>query len=241
MDVSHSVAKKSNIPSVAAVVGSLGWPLISRYRASVCTQPPRLEMIDSLFKPEGGKDNGLIRELLLDFYRSTNGQKPEQIIIFRDGVGEGQFNEVMNFELARIIKACKFLDDSWFPKFTVIVAQKNHHTRFFEPKGPRDDNVTNVPAGTVVDTGICHPRNYDFYMCAHAGMIGTTRPTHYHVLHDEIGFSPDDLHELVHSLSYSGEARNGRQRGLVTLLLPCSLPSFINGLQNFRDGCGGAP
>ena len=33
---------------------------------------------------------------------------------------------------------------------------------------------------------------------------------------------------------YSGEARNGRQEGLVTLLLPCSLSSFINGLQNFR-------
>ncbi|KAF8661499.1 hypothetical protein HU200_056915 [Digitaria exilis] len=31
---------------------------------------------------------------------------------------------------------------------------------------------------------------------------GTTRPTHYHILHDEIGFAPDDLQELVHSLSY---------------------------------------
>ncbi|XP_066316256.1 protein argonaute 4A-like [Miscanthus floridulus] len=56
--------------------------------------------------------------------------------------------------------------------------------------------------GTVVDTGICHPRNYDFYMCAHAGTIGTTRPAHYQVLHDEIGFSPDALQELVHCLSY---------------------------------------
>ena len=25
--------------------------------------------------------------------------------------------------------------------------------------------------GTVVDGVICHPRNYDFYMCAHAGII----------------------------------------------------------------------
>ncbi|XP_058087117.1 protein argonaute 4B-like [Magnolia sinica] len=60
----------------------------------------------------------------------------------------------------------------------------------------------NVPPGTVVDKAICHPRNDDFYMCSHAGMIGTTRPTHYHVLLDEIGFSPDDLRELAHSLSY---------------------------------------
>ncbi|XP_073106962.1 protein argonaute 4A-like [Elaeis guineensis] len=39
-------------------------------------------------------------------------------------------------------------------------------------------------------------------MCAHAGMIGTSRPTHYHILLNEIGFSADDLQELVHSLSY---------------------------------------
>jgi hypothetical protein len=31
---------------------------------------------------------------------------------------------------------------------------------------------------------------------------GTTRPTRYHVLRDDIGFSPDELQELVHSLSY---------------------------------------
>ncbi|VAH24077.1 unnamed protein product [Triticum turgidum subsp. durum] len=55
---------------------------------------------------------------------------------------------------------------------------------------------------TVVDKQVCHPKNFDFYMCAHAGMIGTSRPTHYHVLHDEIGFSGDELQEFVHSLSY---------------------------------------
>lgn len=31
---------------------------------------------------------------------------------------------------------------------------------------------------------------------------GTTRPTHYHVLYDEVGYSADDLQELVHALSY---------------------------------------
>ncbi|KAL2497839.1 Protein argonaute 4 [Abeliophyllum distichum] len=100
-------------------------------------------------------------------------------------------------DLPSIAAACKFLDAKWSPKFTVVVAQKNHHTKFFQSNSP-----DNVPPGTVIDTGICHARNNDFYMCAHAGMIGTTRPTHYHVLYDEIGFSADDLQELVHSLSY---------------------------------------
>ncbi|CAL5096638.1 unnamed protein product [Urochloa decumbens] len=197
MDVSHGHPGQSDRPSIAAVVSSRHWPQISKYRASVHTQSPRLEMMSSLFKPRGTEDDGLIKESLLDFYTSSGKRKPDNIIIFRDGVSESQFTQVINIELDQIIEACKFLDGQWSPKFTVIVAQKNHHTKFFQTGSP-----DNVPPGTVVDNVVCHPRNFDFYMCAHAGMIGTSRPTHYHVLHDEIGFSADEMQEFVHSLSY---------------------------------------
>ncbi|KAI3926873.1 hypothetical protein MKX01_032788 [Papaver californicum] len=198
MDVSHGSPGQSDVPSIAAVVSSREWPLISKYRASVRTQSPKVQMIDSLFKNVSDtEDEGIVRELLLDFYTSSRKQKPDQIIIFRDGVSESQFNQVFNIELDQIIEACKFLDDKWNPKFTVIIAQKNHHTKFFQNGSP-----DNVPPGTVIDKQICHTRNNDFYICSHAGMIGTTRPTHYHVLMDEIGFTADDMQELVHSLSY---------------------------------------
>nr|XP_004296440.2 PREDICTED: protein argonaute 16-like [Fragaria vesca subsp. vesca] len=198
MDVSHGSPGRSDVPSVAAVVGSRSWPLISRYRAAVRTQSPKVEMIDALYKPlANGKDDGIIRELLVDFFKTSNGRKPTQIIVFRDGVSESQFNQVLNIELDQIVKAYQHLGEANIPKFTVIVAQKNHHTKLFQTNSP-----DNVPPGTVVDTKIVHPRNYDFYMCAQAGMIGTSRPAHYHVLLDEIGFSPDDLQNLIHSLSY---------------------------------------
>ncbi|KAG6572421.1 Protein argonaute 16, partial [Cucurbita argyrosperma subsp. sororia] len=198
MDVSHGSPGRSDVPSIAAVVGSRAWPLISRYRAAVRTQSPKVEMIDALYKPlEDGNDDGIIRELLLDFYKTSNGRKPTQIIVFRDEVSESQFNQVLNIELDQIVKAYQHLGEVNVTKFTVIVGQKNHHTKFFQPGAPE-----NVPPGTVVDTKVVHPKNYDFYMCAHAGMIGTSRPAHYHVLLDEIGFSPDDLQNLIHSLSY---------------------------------------
>ncbi|RAL43137.1 hypothetical protein DM860_009919 [Cuscuta australis] len=197
MDVSHGSPGQTDIPSIAAVVSSRQWPSISRYRASVRTQSAKVEMIDNLFKPVGTEDEGIMRELLLDFYVSSGKRKPDQIIIFRDGVSESQFSQVLNIELDQIMEACKFLDDKWCPKFTLIIAQKNHHTKFFQPGAPE-----NVPPGTIIDNKVCHPRNNDFYLCAHAGMIGTTRPTHYHVLMDDVSFSPDELQELVHSLSY---------------------------------------
>ncbi|VAI16753.1 unnamed protein product [Triticum turgidum subsp. durum] len=196
MDVSHGSPGRSDIPSIAAVVGSRCWPLISRYRASVRTQSPKVEMIDSLFKPlDNGKDDGIIRELLLDFYTTSQQRKPEQIIM--DGVSESQFSQVLNLEVDQIIKAYQNMGQGPPPKITVIIAQKNHHTKLFQADAP-----DNVPAGTVVDSGIVHPKQYDFYMCAHAGPIGTSRPTHYHVLLDQIGFTADELQSLVLSLSY---------------------------------------
>uniref|UniRef100_A0A7N0RIH9 Argonaute 4 n=1 Tax=Kalanchoe fedtschenkoi TaxID=63787 RepID=A0A7N0RIH9_KALFE len=200
MDVSHGSPRRPDAPSIAAIVGSLSWPLISKYKASVRAQSPKVEMIESLYKPlEDGTDDGMIRELLVDFYRSSNHCKPKQIIIFRDGVNESQFNQVLNIELDQIIKAYQHLGEVDLPRFTVLVAQKKHHTKLFQASGSGYDNV---PPGTVVDKGIVHPKNYDFYLCAQSGVIGTSRPAHYHVLMDEIGFQPDDLQNFVHSLSY---------------------------------------
>ena len=39
------------------VVSSSQWPLVSKYKASVCTQSVKAEMIDSLVKPMSNKDD----------------------------------------------------------------------------------------------------------------------------------------------------------------------------------------
>ncbi|KHF98480.1 Protein argonaute 4 -like protein [Gossypium arboreum] len=65
----------------------------------------------------------------------------------------------------------------------------------------------NVLHGTIIDNKVCHPKNNNFYLGTHAGMIGITRQTHYHVLLDQAGFLADDLEEFVHSLSYMYQRR----------------------------------
>ncbi|ESQ42080.1 hypothetical protein EUTSA_v10015551mg, partial [Eutrema salsugineum] len=122
MDVSHGSPGQSDVQSISAVVSSREWPLISKYRACVRTQSPKVEMIDNLYnRASDTDDEGIMRELLKDF-ESCSGRKPDHIIIFRDGVSESQCNQVLNIELDQMMQACKFKDENWDPKFTVIIA-----------------------------------------------------------------------------------------------------------------------
>ncbi|KAL3512651.1 hypothetical protein ACH5RR_025368 [Cinchona calisaya] len=199
MGVKSCAYRQSDLPSIAAVVGSGQWPSISSYRASVCSQPRKDKIIDLLFRPVSKQeDNGIIRELLMDFYTSSGLKKPVQIIIFRAGLDTTQFNQLLNIEMDQIFKACEFLDETWCPKFTLIVSQRSHHTKFIKAS-----STDNVPPGTVVDKKICHAQCNNFFSCPHISKVGTVRPTHYHILLDEIGFSCDEIQELIHGLSYS--------------------------------------
>ena len=43
----------------------------------------------------------MVQELLQEFYRNTK-KRPEKIIVYRDGVSEGQFDAVVREELPQV-------------------------------------------------------------------------------------------------------------------------------------------
>ncbi|XAR66951.1 hypothetical protein NMG60_11013346 [Bertholletia excelsa] len=209
-DVTHPENGEDCSPSIAAVVASQDWPEVTKYAGLVCAQPHRQELIQDLYKTwhdpqKGTVSGGMIRELLLSFQKAT-GQKPLRIIFYRDGVSDGQFYQVLLYELDAIRKACASLEPSYQPPVTFIVVQKRHHTRLFASNHNDKssmDKSGNILPGTVVDTKICHPTEFDFYLCSHAGIQGTSRPAHYHVLWDENNFSADEIQSLTNNLCYT--------------------------------------
>jgi len=193
-DVTHPPAGDNKKPSIAAVVGSMdAHP--SRYAATVRVQQHRQEIIHDL--------STMVKELLIQFYKSTRF-KPNRIIFYRDGVSEGQFHQVLAHELLAVRQACMKLEDEYRPGITFIVVQKRHHTRLFcADKREQIGKSGNIPAGTTVDVGITHPTEFDFYLCSHAGIQGTSRPSHYHVLWDDNQFSSDELQCLTYQLCHT--------------------------------------
>jgi len=192
-DVTHPSPMDKTRPSIAAVTASMD-PTFIRHASAIRAQGHRVEQIMNL------KD--MVMELLKQFYRQTRG-KPDRIVFYRDGVSEGQFHMVLNYEVTAIREACQELEKGYLPPITFVIVQKRHNTRLFPTNRNEADRSGNVKAGTVVDTGICHPIENDFYLMSHAGLQGTSRPTHYHVLLNEIGFTADELQTLTYKLCYT--------------------------------------
>ena len=172
-DVTHPSPTENGIPSIAAVVASMD-PNATKYQARVRAQTHEKgrgaqEIINDLAV--------IVRELLIEFYKANAKCKPSRIIFYRDGVSEGQFDQVLAHEVRAVQEACIKLEKEYRPRITFIVVQKRHHTRLFcENRGDETGKARNVPPGTTVDSGITHPYEFDFYLCSH---FGIQVPVHY--------------------------------------------------------------
>ncbi|KAJ2451880.1 hypothetical protein GGF42_004157 [Coemansia sp. RSA 2424] len=191
-DVTHPAPGEQHKPSIASVVGSTDF-LGLRYVATLIQLPSRQEMVDKM-------QEAVVRHLKL-YFKGT-GHKPQRIIFYRDGVSESQFSQVRDRELIEIQRACASVEKGYKPEITFLAVLKRHNTRFF-PMGRDGDRTGNCVPGTVVDRSVTMPGMIDFYLFAHAAIQGTSRPTHYYVLHDDAKFTADAIQQLTYHLCYT--------------------------------------
>ncbi|KAJ3141993.1 hypothetical protein HK100_004171, partial [Physocladia obscura] len=193
-DVTHPQYSSTDPSSIAAVVGTIDQKFCE-YRSSVRMQNTRREIIIDL--------EGMTREIFEQF-RIRNGCYPVRILFYRDGVTEAQLGDVMIDEVSAVRRACAVLGIG-NAMLTFTVVNKRHHARFFPVRMEtgESDSKGNILAGTVVDSGVTHPFEFDFYLNSHPGMQGTSKAAHYHVLFDGNKFKADTLQEITYRLCYN--------------------------------------
>lgn len=130
-------------------------------------------------------------------YMNVHGTVPSKILIYRDGVGEGQFQFVVDHELKQVKEQLEavYARENKELKMAFIVVTKRINTRVF-------NGMTNPPPGTVVDDVITMPERYDFFLVSQAVNQGTATPTSYNVIYDNSGLSPDRMQILTHKLCH---------------------------------------
>lgn len=135
----------------------------------------------------------------LEIYKETCGALPEQILFYRDGVGEGQISYLMKLEVDPLINKLKEIYETDSPKLIYIVVNKRVNTRIFKKTGSIH---TNPKPGTVVDRQIVLPGRNDFFLVSqHVGQ-GTVSPTYYNIVYNNSKLDKDKIEILTFKFSH---------------------------------------
>ncbi|KAI7708105.1 Piwi-domain-containing protein, partial [Hortaea werneckii] len=155
IDVTHpSPGSKEGAPSISCIVASID-DYLTQWPGDIRTQTGRQEMVDGL-------EDMVIKRLEL-WQKYHKNELPAKIILYRDGVSEGQYDQVLLRELPSFHAAFKrkYGAENKWPKMTVIVVGKRHHTRFFptsrdhaDYNPQREKGSWNPLPGTIVDRHI---------------------------------------------------------------------------------------
>ena len=195
IDVSHPEGH-GDAPSISAVVGSMD-RYGMQYACKIYIQDrDRSEIVDKVHQAT--------LDLMNTFKARNNGVLPEQIIVYRDGVSEGQFQEMLESELPNIISGASEAHDFQENrvKICAIVCQKSHNNRFVYKNG---SEYINLCPGTCVDSRegqVVSCAHNEFFLTSHSAIQGTSKATKYVVAYDTIGLKMNEIELLTYWSTY---------------------------------------
>ncbi|XP_062240466.1 piwi-like protein 2 [Platichthys flesus] len=186
VDVHHDTSKKHQ--SIMGFVASVNSSM-TRWYSRVTFQSPTEELI---------KGFRVCLLAALQKYYEVNHNLPEKIVVYRDGVSDGQLKTVEQYEIPQLIK-CFENFPSYEPKLVFIVVQKRISTTLYSCAS---NNFGTPPPGTIVDHTLTHSDRVDFYLMAHHIRQGCGLPTHYIALYNTANLSPDHLQRLTFKMCH---------------------------------------
>lgn len=188
VDVYHDLTRGRQ--SVLGFVASMNHNM-TRWFSKCAFQEPGKELVNCL--------KVAFLEALVKFYE-VNHRRPDRIFIFRDGVGDGQLNYVSEYEIEQLISAFTCVSPDYNPAIAVVVVQKRINTRIFAKLNAKE--LDNPTPGTVVDHTVTRTDWCDFFLVSQKVRQGTVSPTHYIVLRNTTGLSPDHIQRLTYKLTH---------------------------------------
>lgn len=200
---------RPNPPSVVGFAANFGKNHPNELIGDFCYQPPLREEKVSIISD--------IAQYCAQQFHENRQKFPQRIVIYRNGCSEGMFEAILKFEVALMKAALSAIGCT--AKITVIVANKLQSVRLYAQRINRQARVAdqNIQPGTVVDTGIVHPKWNEFFMGSHRSGLGTLRNVRYTVLLDENNMSMDNLEMMTHHLCFQHQI----------VFSPTSLPSPV--------------
>lgn len=145
-DVSHNTVSRVG-ESYGAFVATMDLQVSNKFFSSVTRQP---------YGEEAANTMKMHMQKAMYAYVKEHGALPERVIMYRDGVSDGEIRAVVEQEVAGIndMLTKMYKEKGGQCKFAFIVVNKRINTKFFIDRG---NNFENPIPGTVVDDIVTLP------------------------------------------------------------------------------------
>ena len=149
----------------------------TKYFSRCMHEPRRTDFITSI---------GLFMRDALVKFRESNGQLPQYIILYRDGVSDGQIDLIREAEVTQLNQAFSTIDPNWTPFLQFILVKKRGNTKFFKREAD-SGHINNAEVGTCISEKVVARPGREFYMISQSSKNNTVSPTHFVMLDDPQG------------------------------------------------------
>jgi len=192
MDVCHSFKKSS-----ASLCMSTDETLANYYTVSRDQEEARKDIVDKI---------KIMMKECLEYRLREKKSLPDNILFYRDGVGEGMYEQVLSNEVRWMSEAfAEVYGKNPLPKLTLVIVQKRNHLRSCALTNNSNMPGVNPPVGTLIDQEVVDRATNNFYLYSHKALQGTARPTHYQILLDELKIA-SKLPRLTYALAHMHQA-----------------------------------
>ena len=157
------------------------------------------------------------------FHGEQYGRLPEKFLFFRCGVGESQIDELIEFEIRRIVESLKTTYKEKAPKLTFILVNKLVNDKF-AISGKH--GLKNPEGGLAIVDHVVQHDVANFYLIAQKVNQGTARPTHYKVIYSEGGFDMEKIIEMAYKFTFNYT----NWQGPVKVPAPCQYAHKLSNL-----------
>ncbi|KAL4438115.1 hypothetical protein ABPG74_016894 [Tetrahymena malaccensis] len=169
----------------------------------------------------------IIIQNALKAYAKHNKILPEEIIIYRQGLGEGQIQQSLQQEIKAIQNGFKNYKAQYNPRFAFFQVNKKVGQKFYQQSSRESEGIINPTSGTIVASEVVH-NNFEFFMAAQNCNSGVCTPTKYTCLYNSTNLKEDQFWQITYFQTFNYYNWQGPVRVPAAMKYAEKLAKFIS-------------
>lgn len=195
VDVAH-VDDKNAVVSIACQMGVN----FTNHYSLVTKQKKGAQIMNGVYK--------MVMDSIKHYVRRYD-KLPKHYVIFRKGVTCRSYDDLIEFEINRIIESLETIYDKKAPKLSYVVVDTRIDNKFAINS---EEGLKNPNTGIVVLDGVVERDRANFYLVSQNVSRGSAHPTHYQIIYNNGDLKMNDIVDLSYSATFGFVNRMGATR-----------------------------